>query len=55
MSNGRDLKHILERIYNHESLMGIDLQPLSVVYEFYRLRASQDGSGGLLFKPRRDG
>ena len=28
MSNGRDLKHILERIYNHESLVGIDLRKL---------------------------
>ena len=28
MSNERDLKHILERIYNHESLVGIDLRNL---------------------------
>jgi hypothetical protein len=28
MSNGRDLKHILERINNHESLVGIDLRNL---------------------------
>jgi len=28
MPNGRDLKHILERIYNHKSLNGIDLRNL---------------------------
>ena len=28
MPNGRDLRHILERIYNHESLVGIDLRNL---------------------------
>lgn len=28
MPNGRDLKHILEKVYNHESLVGIDLRNL---------------------------
>ena len=28
MPKGKDLKHILERIYNHESLVGIDLRNL---------------------------
>ena len=28
MPNGRDLKHILEKIYNHDSLVGIDLRNL---------------------------
>ena len=28
MPNGRDLKHILRRVYNHESLVGIDLRNL---------------------------
>ena len=28
MANGRALKHILERVYNHESLVGFDLRNL---------------------------
>lgn len=28
MPNGRDLKHILERVYNHKSLVGFDLRNL---------------------------
>jgi uncharacterized protein YjbI with pentapeptide repeats len=28
MSNGRYLRHILKRVYNHESLVGIDLRNL---------------------------
>jgi uncharacterized protein YjbI with pentapeptide repeats len=28
MPNGRDLKHMLERVYNHESLVGVDLRNL---------------------------
>ena len=28
MSNGKDLKHILKKVYNHESLAGIDLRNL---------------------------
>ncbi len=26
MPNGKDLRHILKRVYNHESLVGIDLR-----------------------------
>src|SRR6266511_3610757 len=28
MPNGKDLRHILKRVYNHESLVGIDLRNL---------------------------
>ena len=28
MLHGRDLRHILKRVYNHESLVGIDLRNL---------------------------
>jgi uncharacterized protein YjbI with pentapeptide repeats len=28
MANGRDLKYILRKVYNHESLVGIDLRNL---------------------------
>src|SRR5688572_19683250 len=32
MSNGKNLKHILERVYSHESLAGIDLRNLYLSY-----------------------
>ena len=47
MPNGRDLKHILKRVYNHESLVGVDLRNLFLSFmDFSSLELRRADLGG---------
>jgi uncharacterized protein YjbI with pentapeptide repeats len=53
MSNGRDMKRILDRIYNHESLAGIDLRNLYLSsMDFSHLELRRADLTGCLPEPR---